>query len=104
MGRLTLYADTRGRTVVHEEGFSLGAVLVLPVWALQRHLWGVALLSAAAVAAGGVPGWGAMQGVYAGVALTAGFVANRYHRWALGRSGWRAVAVERDAVTARNGP
>ncbi len=43
MGRLRLYMDDGGRLAMNHPGFSWLAAISLPVWALQRRLYALAL-------------------------------------------------------------
>ena len=51
MGRLRLYVDDRGRLAMNEAGFSWLAAISLPLWALQRRLYVIAVDRLLAVAA-----------------------------------------------------
>jgi hypothetical protein len=100
MGRQRLYMDERGQCVMHRDGFSWLAAASLLVWALQRRLYGVALV-ALVMSLGFDPAATAL-GLDANSQLVAffvqfllfGFLANRLHAWVLERSGWRVTAEE----------
>lgn len=44
MGRQRLYVNDRGDCVVHDGGFSWFAAIALPIWALQKRLYLLALI------------------------------------------------------------
>ena len=94
MKRLRLYVDDRGRLAMNEAGFSWLAAISPPLWALQRHLY---VLAVVALAIGGAVnvwlGSGA-QAIAFLVQVAFGALANRLHRAYLERSGWRLTAEE----------
>ena len=95
MRRLRLYVDDRGRLAMNEAGFSWLAAISLPLWALQRRLYVlavVALVVGAAVNVGLDSGAQAIAFVLQFVAF--GALANRLHRAYLEHSGWRVTAEE----------
>jgi len=95
MGRLRLYVDERGRLAMNDAGFSWLAAISLPLWALQRRLYVlavVALVVAAAVNVGLDPSAQAIAFVVQFLAF--GALANRLHRAWLERRGWRVTAEE----------
>ena len=100
MGRLRLYSDQRGACSIHESGFSWVAALLLPAWALQQRLYGLALVSlvevvgvSALIARSGLPEtW---QIPLLVLLLTVnGFLASPLQRWLLQRRGWFVTAEE----------
>ena len=95
MGRLRLYVDDRGRLAMNEAGFSWLAAISLPLWALQRRLYVLAV--AALVVSTTVnlhldPQAQAIAFVLQFIAF--GALANRLHRIYLERTGWRITAEE----------
>jgi hypothetical protein len=95
MRRLRLYVDDRGRLAMNDAGFSWLAAISLPLWALQRQLYVlavIALLVGAAVNVGLDGGAQAIAFVLQFVAF--GALANRLHRAYLERNGWRVTAEE----------
>ena len=97
-GRIRLYVNDEGRCVLHTSGFSWLAGLLPAIWAFQRGLFGVAVLSLvySAVLNGLILSYGlGTQGlvVAAQVGLLGSF-ANRLHRAVLERRGWRLTAEE----------
>ena len=95
MKRLRLYVDERGRLAMNHAGFSWLAAISLPIWALQRQLYLLAIVAFALSAA--INHWlgetvGAIAFVVQFIAFGAG--ANRLHRWWLERRGWRVTAEE----------
>jgi hypothetical protein len=98
MRRLRLYVDDRGRLAMNHPGFSWLAAISLPVWALQRRLYALAL--AGFVLSSVINLWlgptaQAIAFVLQFVAF--GALANRLHRWHLERGGWRVTAEEHAA-------
>lgn len=95
MGRLRLYMDERGRLAMNHRGFSWLAAISLPVWALQRRLYALALagfvLSSVINVGLGTTGQ-SIAFVLQFVAF--GAFANRLHRRHLERRGWRITAEE----------
>lgn len=95
MGRLRLYTDERGRLAMNHAGFSWLAAISLPVWALQRQMYALALggyvLSNVINVSLGNTGQ-AIAFVLQFLAF--GASANRLHRWYLERRGWRVSAAE----------
>ena len=95
MGRLRLYVDERGRLAMNDAGFSWLAAISLPLWALQRRLY---VLAVAALVVGGAIGcWldsGAPATAFALQFVAFGALANRLHRAYLERTGWRLTAEE----------
>ena len=99
MGRLRLYVDDRGRLALNEAGFSWLAAISLPLWALQRRLYVLAV--AALVVSTTVnlhldPQAQAIAFVLQFIAF--GALANRLHRAYLEHRGWRVTAEEPQAV------
>ena len=98
MGRLTLYADDRGRTVVHEDGFSWVAALWLPLWALQRRLYVLSMLSTGWIATyltiSTIEPAPTTTLAFVASQAIAGALASRYQRWILQSRGWLRVAQE----------
>lgn len=95
MGRLRLYMDERGRLAMNHPGFSWLAALSLPVWALQRQMYALAL--AGYVLSNVINVW--LGSTAQAIAFTLQFfafgaLANRLHRWHLERRGWRITAEE----------
>jgi lipoprotein signal peptidase len=95
MRRLRLYVDDRGRLAMNEAGFSWLAAISLPLWALQRRLY---VLAVAALVVGAAVNVGLDSSAQA-IAFVLQFVAfgalaNRLHRAYLERSGWRVTAEE----------
>ena len=95
MGRLRLYVDERGRLAMNEAGFSWLAAISLPLWALQRRLYGLALVALTLATA--INFWldSSVQIVVFVLQFVAfGTCANRLHRALLERRGWRVTAEE----------
>jgi|SRR5690349_15235045 len=95
MRRLRLYVDDRGRLAMNDSGFSWLAAISLPLWALQRRLYALAVV---ALAVGAAVNLGLESGAQA-IAFVLQFVgfgafANRLQRWHLERGGWRLTAEE----------
>lgn len=102
MGRLRLYMDERGRQAMNHPGFSWLAALSLPVWALQRQMYALAL--AGYVLSNVINVW--LGTTAQAIAFLLQFIAfgasaNRLHRWYLERGGWR-VTAEEPAAAARS--
>jgi hypothetical protein len=100
MTQLRMYSDQRGASAVYESGFSWLAALCPPVWYLQQHLYGLALVSLVECTA--------VQALLALSSLSQtwqwilyilhlaanGFVARPIQRWLLERGGWFVTAEE----------
>ena len=99
MRRLRLYVDDRGRLAMNEAGFSWLAAISLPLWALQRRLY---VLAVVALVVGAMvnlhldPQAQAVAFVLEFIAF--GAFANRLHRAYLERRGWRISAEELEAA------
>jgi hypothetical protein len=113
---LSIYIDGRGRSALHRSGFSWLAFIALPLWALQRRLWLVCLLSLALTwALHGVANAAIelthdedAQGLLAlawllGESTFMGWQANRFHEWLLARRGYVMTATERPAAATAGG-
>jgi hypothetical protein len=95
MGRLRLYVDARGRLAMNDAGFSWLAAISLPLWALQRRLYVLAVVALALAAAVNLRLDQKAQAVAFVVQfLVFGALANRLHRTYLERTGWRITAEE----------
>ena len=100
MSRLWLYSDRHGACAVHENGFAWLAALSPPIWALQQHLYGLALVSLVELTAVGAllalsPLPYVWQCVLYMLHLAAiGFLASPLQRWLLERRGWFVTAEE----------
>jgi hypothetical protein len=98
--------DESGRLAMSHAGFSWLAALSLPVWALQRRLYALAL--AAFILSTVVNLWlgTTAQAIAFLVQFVAfGALANRLHRWHLERDGWQITAEEpAAALRARAAP
>lgn len=100
MSRLRLYSDPHGACSIHESGFSWLAALSLPIWALQQHLYGLALVSLVEVTAAGAvlalsklaDEWQLV--LYVLLLIVNGFIASPLQRWLLERRGWHVTAEE----------
>ena len=97
--RIYLQHPTRDETVAVSIGFSWPALLLGFIWALMKRLWGVALFMLAVNLALGVIG---LAGVTADLislvlsivfAIYCGMSANDWHRRALERKGYVALAA-----------
>lgn len=104
---LSLYIDGRGHSVLLRSGFSWLAFLALPLWALHRRLWWVALLAAGLTygfwwAVNAAAGWLggdtapglAVIGTWALESCLLGRYANRAHQAWLTRRGYVMTATE----------
>ncbi len=101
MGQLSIYADDRGRTALHETGFSWIAGLAPLVWAVIHRRWATAVLVGPLGVA--VQWWGnaltesGAGGLSFAVALLQlvllGNLAAWWHRLCLRRAGYRLVAA-----------
>jgi hypothetical protein len=98
MGRQRLYMNDRGRSAMHDDGFSWLAGFSLIVWALQRRLYrfglaclmlhvGFTLLLTRQSA-------GMQIALYVVNFMVCGALASRVHRLLLERSGWCVIAEE----------
>lgn len=107
MAKLSLYIDTRGRTVLHRSGFSWLAALASPLFALHRRLWWTLLASLPATMAlhsvinlsieqlpGEVAQGLAALGWLLGWSWACGRWANDWHRRLLRRAGYTMTATE----------
>ena len=95
MGRLRLYVDARGRLAMNDAGFSWLAAISLPLWALQRRIYVLAVVALALSAAINLGLDSGAQSVAFVVQFVAfGALANRLHRAHLERSGWQLTAEE----------
>jgi len=100
MSRLRLYSDQHGACAVHENGFSWLAALSPPIWALQQHLYGLALGSLVELTAvGALLALSPLPFVWQGVLYVLhqaalGFLASPLQRWLLERRGWIVTAEE----------
>ena len=95
MARLRLYVDARGRLAMSDAGFSWLAAISLPLWALQRRLYVIAIVALALAAAVNLGLDLKSQAVAFVVQFLAfGALANRLHRIYLERTGWRITAEE----------
>ena len=95
MGRLRLYVDERGRLAMNEAGFSWLAAISLPLWALQRRLYALAVVALLLAAAINI--WLDSRAQIVAFVLqfvAFGTLANRVHRALLERRGWRVTAAE----------
>lgn len=95
MGRLRLYVDERGRLAMNEAGFSWLAAISLPLWALQRRLYALAVVAILLAAAINI--WLDSRAQIVAFVLqfvAFGTLANRVHRTLLERRGWRVTAEE----------
>ncbi len=85
---------------MHVSGFSWWAAFALPVWALHRRLYGLALLASLAGAASNTLATSGVQYLLAVTQFVAcGTLANRVHRYFLERRGWRVTAEAPDPAT-----
>jgi hypothetical protein len=115
MARLRIYMHESGDCVLHRSGFSWLAAFVLPIWALSKRLYRTALIAFVVSVASSqlvarmlpliesdmVSEWFALA--YACVYwMVPGFLATRWHRYVLERSGYVVTADEQTA--ARLGP
>jgi len=96
MGRQRIYMNERGDCVINDSGFSWFAALLVPIWALQRRLY---LLALVMILAGGAINFFPLTTVAQIVLVVVqillyGSLANRVHRWLLERRGWRVTAEE----------
>ncbi len=95
MGRQRLYVNDRGNCVMHDRGFSWLAAFYLPIWALHKRLYLLALI---AFVVNGVLSFyvDTKTQIFLGGAqiVLSGLLANRIHRWLLERRGWRVTAEE----------
>lgn len=95
MRRLRLYVDERGRLAMNDAGFSWLAAISLPLWALQRRLYVLAVVALVVGAAVNVGLDGSAQAIAFALQFVAfGALANRLHRGYLERSGWHLTAEE----------
>ena len=105
MGRLRLYVDERGRSAMHQSGFSWLAGIALVLWALRKRLYILAALSL-------VYGVGynlVVAQLSPGLQLAAlaiqfsliGALANPLHRWILERRGWQLTAEEPEPASGK---
>lgn len=115
MAQLRIYMHASGDCVLHRSGFSWLAALVLPIWALSKRMYRTALIAFVVSLASSqlvarllpliesetVSGWFAL--LYVCVYwMVPGFLATRWHRHVLERSGYFVTADEETA--ARPGP
>ena len=96
MGRQRLYINDRGDCVINDSGFSWFAAIALPVWALHRRLYLLALIM---FVASFVVNFYADASTQLLVFVVAQFVlygslANLVHRRLLEQQGWRVTAEE----------
>jgi hypothetical protein len=89
-----------------KDGFGWGAALFAPVWLIVHRLWwplvgyvvASGLLEAGRMALPAAGDWITLAGI--ALHLVIGFEAGALRRWALGRRGWRTVAVVSGRTTA----
>ena len=101
---VAIYVDAAGQRRLHVAGFSWQAALVQPLWAWHRRLHGIAILMLASMwsmhvlVASGIDNiiLQALAGLawFVAQAWVVGRHANEWHRRALLRAGFRAVAGE----------
>jgi len=98
-------ADPDQNLVLVKEGFSWPAFFFSGFWALWKRLWLVAAgLFAAEIALSlflvtvTSPGVGMQAAASLGLSVLIGYAGNDFHRWTLGRRGYR----ERDVVSGAN--
>lgn len=95
MGRQRLYVNDRGDCVVHDSGFSWFAAIALPIWALQKRLY---LLAVIMFVVSGAINYYADQNtqivLFVAQFVLFGSLANRVHRRLLEQRGWRVTAEE----------
>ena len=95
MGRQRLYVNDRGDCVMHDSGFSWIAAFFLPVWALQKRLYVLALIAFVVNGALSYYADTRIQIMLGGAQIVlSGLLANRVHGWLLERRGWRVTAEE----------
>jgi hypothetical protein len=101
MRQLSLYVDQRGRCFAHFSGFSLLAAFVPVIWALQRRLYGTAVIvllySAAVPMLFTAVGENAALVLYGLQIVVLGTQANRFHQLLLEKRGW--IRTEEETVT-----
>jgi hypothetical protein len=105
MGRQRLYRNQRGASRIHEDGFSLFAAVMLPLWAVRHRLYrtaaaawgiGIAINLMWLLINDSVPSklpnaiWLLL------LSGAAGTFAPRWHAYALRRAGYIVTAEERD--------
>jgi hypothetical protein len=87
---------------MHVSGFSWWAAVALPLWALHRRLYGLALLVSLTGVASAMLAPPGIQSLLAIAQFVAcGALANRVHRFFLERRGWRVTAEAPDPATDR---
>jgi len=95
MGRQRLYVNDRGDCVLQDTGFSWFAAIALPIWALHKRLY---LLALVMFVVSGTLNYYADQTtqfvLFVVQFVLFGWLANRVHRWLLERRGWRVTAEE----------
>jgi hypothetical protein len=98
MGRQRLYMNDRGRSAMHDDGFSWLAGASLLVWALQRRLYRFSLVGLMLHVGFTVLTMGQSAAVHLALYVVnfvaCGALANRVHRLLLERSGWCVTAEE----------
>ena len=95
MGRQRLYVNDRGTCVVHDSGFSWFAAFAMPIWALQKRLYLLALIMFLISGAINYYVDQNLQFILFIVQFVLfGLLANRVHRWVLQKRGWRVTAEE----------
>jgi Protein of unknown function (DUF2628) len=113
MTRLAIYMHASGDSVIHRSEFSWLAAFALPVWALRTRLYKTALVAFLVLVAHGVfvpPLFDQIDGdttkavatlLYLGIYWAIpGWLASRWHRQVLERTGYFQVAVEPPARRA----
>lgn len=95
MGRERLYVNDRGDCVMHVTGFSWLAAFALPLWALHRRLYILAVLMFVVINLVNLSARVDLQlALFLVQFLICGSQANRAHRLLLERRGWRVTAEE----------
>jgi Protein of unknown function (DUF2628) len=115
MAHLRIYMHASGDCVLHRSGFSWLAAVALPLWALSKRLYRTALIALvvsvassqlvsrllAQIETGAVSGWVAPAYMLA-YWMVPGFLATRWHRHVLERSGY-FVSADEETAAARSG-
>jgi len=97
MGRQRLYINDRGDCVINDSGFSWFAAIALPVWALHRRLYLLALIMSVASFVVNFSADASTQLLVVVVVtqfVLYGSLANLVHRRLLEQQGWRVTAEE----------
>lgn len=95
MGRQRLYVNDRGDCVLQDTGFSWFAAIALPIWALHKRLYLLALIMFVVSATINYYADQTTQFILFVVQfILFGWLANRVHRRLLEHRGWRVTAEE----------